>query len=881
MVSPVGSSAIGSSSTRSVPSGSRDVQHRVLLAGLAAGEERRARPATAAPTPTRPTAARAGVAASRVPAGQRVEVLAGQRVLRRRPRRGARVVGVLQPAVRVGDAVAVQVLDEVQALGVGVRARSRGPRLRHPVRWSAGPAPGRRSAPTNGALSRPTGRRRARAPGCRRAGWGTARAAPKTVRTGSTPAQRPPAAMSSSSSPGGPVRTFTLASARSSANTAVAASSRRSGSRACVPRAGGELLDDGVQRGQRSSGSVTSAGGAVHDRAAVVHRVVEHRARVDDPVDVGHGQADRRAVGDRAASPRRSSRAGRRCRRCGRSRWAARPGRRRGRAPRWQTSPASSTAYSSARSVRARSRSRVRVLRAVGGEASPLHASAAEVASWKGHFRPISEGHSWTCRRCRSTATPHARWPSSSPTRCARATAGGTLRAGDRLPSTRALAATLGVSRTVTAAAYDQLLAEGWVAGRRGSGTFVVGAPAGRAARVRAAAVARPGRPERAARRPDGRDARASRRWTGPAWRRAWRAAADPPPDVGAGPGGAGRRSGPPWSSTCCATAACRPTPADVLATAGSTVGGRRAGRARCPPAPGSPSRSRATSGRSPRCATAGSTRGAGPGGRAAGWWSTRCRPGWRRSTARPRTSTRWARGCRRRAGWRWWSGPAAEGFLVVEDDYDGELRYDVAPLPLLAALGPDVVVHLGTASKLLTPTLGAGWLVAPPAVRAAVLGRPRRAPAPGRRAPGSGCSPRSAAHGDLARHLRRLRRELAARRAAVVAAVTAAGLAVRGRRRGRARRGPAAGRRQPSGRSWPRRPRGGVGLDGLARHHAGTPRRRRNRPRVRRPDARRAGAGAAGGAEGPGRAMIATRWRRRTSSRTGGASEHRLDREC
>ena len=55
----------------------------------------------------------------------------------------------------------------------------------------------------------------------------------------------------------------------------------------------------------------------------------------------------------------------------------------------------------------------------------------------------------------------------------------GALRVGERLPSTRSLATDLGVSRTVTAAAYDQLLAEGWVAGRRGAGTFVVAAPPG------------------------------------------------------------------------------------------------------------------------------------------------------------------------------------------------------------------------------------------------------------------------------------------------------------------------------------------------------------------------------------------------------------------
>lgn len=49
----------------------------------------------------------------------------------------------------------------------------------------------------------------------------------------------------------------------------------------------------------------------------------------------------------------------------------------------------------------------------------------------------------------------------------------GTLRAGDRLPSTRQLAEELGVSRTVVLLAFDQLLAEGFTKGTRGSGTFV------------------------------------------------------------------------------------------------------------------------------------------------------------------------------------------------------------------------------------------------------------------------------------------------------------------------------------------------------------------------------------------------------------------------
>jgi GntR family transcriptional regulator/MocR family aminotransferase len=44
---------------------------------------------------------------------------------------------------------------------------------------------------------------------------------------------------------------------------------------------------------------------------------------------------------------------------------------------------------------------------------------------------------------------------------------------GDRMPSTRELAATLRVSRTTATAAYEQLIAEGYLRTARGSGTFV------------------------------------------------------------------------------------------------------------------------------------------------------------------------------------------------------------------------------------------------------------------------------------------------------------------------------------------------------------------------------------------------------------------------
>ena len=49
----------------------------------------------------------------------------------------------------------------------------------------------------------------------------------------------------------------------------------------------------------------------------------------------------------------------------------------------------------------------------------------------------------------------------------------GRLAAGSRLPATRALSADLGVSRRLVVDAYAQLLAEGYLVARPGSGTFV------------------------------------------------------------------------------------------------------------------------------------------------------------------------------------------------------------------------------------------------------------------------------------------------------------------------------------------------------------------------------------------------------------------------
>jgi GntR family transcriptional regulator/MocR family aminotransferase len=66
----------------------------------------------------------------------------------------------------------------------------------------------------------------------------------------------------------------------------------------------------------------------------------------------------------------------------------------------------------------------------------------------------------------------------------------------------------------------------------------------------------------------------------------------------------------------------------------------------------------------------------------------------------------------------------ARSGGLIIEDDYDGEFRYDRRALGAMQALAPDHVVYGGTASKALAPGLRLGWLVVPPTLLGAIVDR-------------------------------------------------------------------------------------------------------------------------------------------------------------
>ena len=145
----------------------------------------------------------------------------------------------------------------------------------------------------------------------------------------------------------------------------------------------------------------------------------------------------------------------------------------------------------SAGSALPRSRWRVSRVRAVGDRAVLMVLGCRRSGPLtRATSQPIRTGHSWhgalpsRLTLDRSSGVPLARQLADG---VRDQVVAGTLAVGGRLPSTRALAGDLGVSRSVTEQAFDQLTAEGWLESRHGSGTYVA---AGAAPRPRHRAVA-------------------------------------------------------------------------------------------------------------------------------------------------------------------------------------------------------------------------------------------------------------------------------------------------------------------------------------------------------------------------------------------------------
>ncbi|WP_062209805.1 PLP-dependent aminotransferase family protein [Streptomyces sp. NBRC 109706] len=110
---------------------------------------------------------------------------------------------------------------------------------------------------------------------------------------------------------------------------------------------------------------------------------------------------------------------------------------------------------------------------------------------------------------------------------------------------------------------------------------------------------------------------------------------------------------------------------------------------------------------------------------------------------------------------------------LVIEDDYDAEHRYDRPPVAALRSMLPEHVCYAGSISKILSPGMRIGWVVAPPRYHEALVEAKRYADL------GNAVLPqltlaRLMASGELERHLRLVRQRHRRRRDAMIAALAA-----------------------------------------------------------------------------------------------------------
>jgi GntR family transcriptional regulator/MocR family aminotransferase len=110
-------------------------------------------------------------------------------------------------------------------------------------------------------------------------------------------------------------------------------------------------------------------------------------------------------------------------------------------------------------------------------------------------------------------------------------------------------------------------------------------------------------------------------------------------------------------------------------------------------------------------------------------------------------------------------------GTTIVEDDYDAEFRYDREPIGAIQGLAPDRVVYAGSASKTLAPGLRLGWLLTPASL-AEDVARAKQAADLGSPAIDQLAFADFIGHGELDRHLRRLRVIYRRRRDAMLSAL-------------------------------------------------------------------------------------------------------------
>ena len=106
---------------------------------------------------------------------------------------------------------------------------------------------------------------------------------------------------------------------------------------------------------------------------------------------------------------------------------------------------------------------------------------------------------------------------------------------------------------------------------------------------------------------------------------------------------------------------------------------------------------------------------------------------------------------------------------LIIEDDYDAELGRE--RVGALQGLAPDRVLHIGSASKRLAPGMRLGWLLTPSWLSWALISAKAIEDA-GSEAAGQLALADFIATGELERHLRRMRLRYAQRRRALLAAL-------------------------------------------------------------------------------------------------------------